>query len=183
MAALAEQNSLSTEALPAALPPSAMWLPATALNCYEGNAAHRDWLLTPGLLTQRIRASAANGFFMRVLNEHRCGDEFIREIEMGCDDTVWLFAHTRIPADTAKHHAWLTQIGERTLGEALAETNLIEREPFRFTQAHPDTWLAARALQHAALAPRPLWIRHSAIRVDAAPFDLYEVFMPNIGVR
>lgn len=158
-----------------------MWLPATALNCYEGDAAHRDWLLTPGLLTQRIRAAAHDRFCMHLLNERRCGDEFIREIDMGCGDEVWLFAHTRIPAETARQHAWLTQIGERTLGEALAEKATLERSPFRFAQAYPDTWLAARALQHAGIAPRALWVRHSAFRIDGAAFDLYEVFMPNIG--
>lgn len=183
MAASAKQNPLSTNALPAPLPTSVMWLPATALNCYEGNAEHRDWLQTPGLLTQRIRAAAADQFFMRLINECRCGEEFVREIDMGCESTVWLFAHTRIPTDTAQRHPWLTRIGERTLGEALAEQPSLERAAFRFAQAYPDTWLAARALQHAGIAPRPVWVRHSAFRIDGDPFDLYEVFMPQIGTR
>ena len=37
-----------------AVPESAMWLDTRALNCYEGDAARRSWLLTPGLLTQRM---------------------------------------------------------------------------------------------------------------------------------
>lgn len=183
MAVSAKPTTLATEGCPAPLPASVMWLPAAALNCYEGDAMHRDWLLTPGLLTQRIRAAAADQFAMRLLNERRCGDEFIREIDMSCGDTVWLFAHTRIPADTAKHHEWLTQIGERTLGEAIANQTSLERAPFRFAQAYPDTWLVDRALQHAGLAPRPLWVRHSAFRIDTASFDLYEVFMPSIGSK
>lgn len=183
MAVSAEKNGLSTAALPTPLPSSVMWLPASALNCYEGNAEHRDWLQTPGLLTQRIRAAAADQFFMRLINECRFGDEFVREIDMGCEQAVWLFAHTRIPAETAERHKWLTCIGERTLGEALAEQPALERAPFRFAQAYPDTWLAARALQHAANAPRPVWVRHSAFKIDGAPFDLYEVFMPQIGSR
>jgi len=183
MAASAEPRILATDNLPAPLPSSVMWLPASALNCYEGNAAHRDWLLTPGLLTQRIRTAATDQFSMRLLNERRCGDEFVREIDMSCDKTVWLFAHTRIPAETAKRYEWLTRIGERTLGEAIADKTALERAPFRFAQAYPDTWLAARALEHAGLAPRPLWVRHSAFRIEAAAFDLYEVFMPNIGSR
>ena len=183
MAASAEPRILATGSLPAPLPSSVMWLPASALNCYEGDAIHRDWLLTPGLLTQRIRAAAADRFSMHLLNECRYGDEFVREIDMCSDNTVWLFAHTRIPADTAKRHEWLTRIGERTLGEAIADQTALERAPFRFAQAYPDTWLAARALEHARLAPRPLWVRHSAFRIEAAPFDLYEVFMPTIGSR
>lgn len=183
MAVSAELATLATEGLPAPLPASIMWLPAAALNCYEGDALRRDWLSTPGLLTQRVRAAAANQFSMHLLNERRCGDEFIREIDMRCGDTIWLFAHTRIPIDTAKHHGWLTRIGERTLGEALAVQNSLEREPFRFALAYPDTWLVERALRHAGLAPRPLWVRHSAFRIEGSPFDLYEVFMPGIGSR
>ena len=45
-----------------AVPESAMWLDARALNCYEGDATRRSWLLTPGLLTQRIREAAGAGF-------------------------------------------------------------------------------------------------------------------------
>jgi len=183
MAASAELKTSATDGLPAPLPSSVMWLPASALNCYEGDEIHREWLLTPGLLTQRIRAAAADQFSMRLLNERRCGDEFVREIDMSCDNTVWLFAYTRIPVDTAKRHDWLTRIGERTLGEAIAEKTSLERAPFRFAQAYPDTWLVERALKHAGLAPRPLWVRHSAFRIEAAPFDLYEVFMPSIGSR
>jgi len=150
MAASAELSTSATDGLPAPLPSSVMWLPASALNCYEGDATHRDWLLTPGLLTQRIRAAATDQFSMRLLNERRCGDEFVREID---------------------------------IGEAIAEQTSLERAPFRFAQAYPDAWLVERALKHAGLAPRPIWVRHSAFRIEAAPFDLYEVFMPSIGSR
>ena len=38
--------------------PAALWLPASALGCYEGNARLRSWLTTPGLLTHRVREKA-----------------------------------------------------------------------------------------------------------------------------
>jgi hypothetical protein len=59
MAASADSTSL-----PSAVPAAAMWLPASALNCYVGDPALRSWLLTPGLLTQRIRDAAGDGFAM-----------------------------------------------------------------------------------------------------------------------
>lgn len=178
MAALAD-NALSAAPLPA----STMWLPAGALNCYVGDAELRSWLNTPGLLTQRIREAAGDGFAMHVLREQRIGDEQIREIDMSCDGRVWMFAQTRIPAATLAQQPWLAQIGTRTLGEALAGRATLERDEFRFAQCYPDTPLVQRALTHAGLPPQPLWARHSGFRVAGAPFDLYEVFLPGIGQR
>ena len=176
-------ESADTHSWPAPVPAAAMWLPPNALNCYVGDAALRSWLLTPGLLTQRIRESAGDGFAVSVLHEGPAGTDHAREIEMRCDDTIWLFAHTRVPQVTLAAQPWLGRIGEQTLGEALAGRAGLERDEFRFAQLYPDAWLAGRALDRAGLAPQPLWVRHSAMRVDGAPFDLYEVFMPSIGHR
>jgi len=169
--------------LPLPVPASAMWLPGQALNCYVGDQSLRSWLLTPGLLTQRIRDAAGDGFAMHLLREERVGEEQIREIDMTCDGVVWMFAHTRIPATTLAAEPWLGEIGSRTLGEALEGRATLSREPFRYAQFYPDVWLIDRALTHAALAPQPLWVRHSALRMGVAPFDLYEVFLPAIGQR
>jgi len=166
-----------------AVPASVMWLPGQALNCYVGDAALRSWLLTPGLLTLRIREAAGAGFVMNLLREERVADAHWREIDMGCDGVPWMFAHTRIPAATLAAQPWLGSIGRRTLGEALAGRAALEREDFRYAQCYPDTWLAGRALAHAGLPAQPLWIRHSAFRTAGAPFDLYEVFLPAIGRR
>lgn len=173
--------ALDDEALPAPVPSSALWLPASALNCYEGDTLRRSWLLTPGLLTQRIRAAAGPHFGMRLLTERRFGTEHVREIDMRCGETVWLFAHTRVPAATLQAHPWLGEIGDRTLGEALAERVDIERGPHRYAQFGADVWLVARALAHARASTSTLWIRHSGFTVSGARFDLYEVFLPGIG--
>ncbi len=173
--------ALDDETLPAPVPSSALWLPASALNCYEGDALRRSWLLTPGLLTQRIREAAGPHFGMRLLAERCFGAEHIREIEMSCGKTVWLFAHTRIPAATLRAQPWLGKIGDRTLGEALAERGDVERAPHRYAQFGADVWLVARALAHAGVSASTLWIRHAAFAVSSAPFDLYEVFLPGIG--
>lgn len=175
--------SADQDVLPQPVPAAAMWLPGSALNCYVGDASFRSWLLTPGLLTQRLREAAGAGFAMHCLHEGLLGEEHVREIDMGSDGVVWMFAHTRVPAETLRAHPWLGTIGTRTLGEALAGRDDLSREDFRFAQLYPDTWLAARALRHAGLSPEPLWIRHSGFRIGGLPFDLYEVFLPSIGQR
>jgi chorismate-pyruvate lyase len=178
MAASADSTSL-----PSAVPAAAMWLPASALNCYVGDPALRSWLLTPGLLTQRIRDAAGDGFAMQCLHEGLLEGEHVREIDMSCDGVVWMFAHTRVPIATLKAQPWLGQIGARTLGEALAGRQNLTREDFRYTQLYPDSWLADRALRHARLPSQPLWVRHSGFTIDGSSFDLYEAFMPTIGRR
>ncbi|MBM4217278.1 MAG: chorismate lyase [Gammaproteobacteria bacterium] len=176
----ASADSLS---LPPAVPAAAMWLPGSALNCYVGDATMRDWLLTPGLLTQRIREAAGDGFAMHCLREELLHGEHVREIDMCCDDVVWMFAHTRIPAPTLADHPWLGQIGDRTLGEVLVGRESVQREDFRYAQLYPESWLAERVLHHARLPRQPLWVRHSVFKIGASPFALYEAFLPAIGRR
>lgn len=178
---MTDTDASADTSLPAPVPAAALWLPASALNCYEGDALRRSWLLTPGLLTQRIRDTAGAQFAMQVLCERRFGEEHVREIEMRCGTTVWLFAHTRVPPATSRAHPWLGAVGGRTLGEALAERHDIERTPHRYAQLGADVWLVARALTRAGLPASSLWVRHSAFAVAGAPFDLYEVFLPAIG--
>jgi len=174
--------SVDASAAPlAAVPDSAMWLDARALNCYEGDAARRSWLLTPGLLTQRIREAAGTGFSMQVLHEAAVGGEHIREIAMSAAGVPWLFAQTRVPRSTLESQDWLSRIGRQTLGEALATRSDISRAPFRYALLTADAGVVARALQTAALPPQTLWVRHSAFAVGGAPFDLYEVFLPQMG--
>jgi len=176
-------ESADSNSLPPPVPTTAMWLPGSALNCYVGDPSMRSWLLTPGLLTQRIRDAAGDGFAMHCLSEGPMGNEHVREIDMCCDGVVWMFAHTRVPAATVRAHPWLGQIGSRTLGEALAGRGNLKREDFRYAQLYPDSWLAERTLRHAQLPPQSLWVRHSAFVVGESPFDLYEVFLPAIGQR
>jgi hypothetical protein len=63
-----------------------LWLQGSALGCYESDAMRRDWLLTPGLLTQRIREAAGPRFAMNVLHEGAASADgtHVREIDMRC---------------------------------------------------------------------------------------------------
>jgi chorismate-pyruvate lyase len=161
---------------------SKMWLPGHALDCYEGQAALRGWLRTPGLLTQRIRESAGAGFRMTLVNESTDGAAgHVREIEMGCGTTPWMFARTRVPRATLERHPWLAQIGTATLGEALQAHGRVTRSEFDYAKLHDDVDVVRRALARAGLASQPLWVRRSTFHVDALPLTLQEVSLPQIG--
>ena len=176
--------------------PAALWLPGSALDCYEGDAALRSWLRTPGLLTQRIREAAGGSYSMRVLHEGAeptsaavddtpgAATDHLREIEMRCGAALWLYARTRVPASTLAAQPWLGRVGARTLGEALGEHDAaLERDPFLYAMLPADAPVVARACALAACAPRALWVRRSTFRAGGAPFELDEVFLPDIGRR
>jgi len=161
---------------------SKLWLPGHALDCYEGNVALRSWLRTPGLLTQRIREAAGTGFRMTLVGERDAGpDGHLREIEMGCGATIWLFARTRVPRATLERHPWLAQIGTTTLGEALQAHGRVVRSEFDYARLPDDVGVVRSALERAGLPSQPLWVRRSTFQVDGLPLTLQEVFLPQIG--
>jgi chorismate--pyruvate lyase len=172
---------------PPAVPASAMWLPGSALGCYEGDARLRGWLLTPGLLTQRIRAAAGQGYRMHLLGERAtAGGGHLREIAMACGESTWLYARTQVPAATLAAHPWLARIGTVSLGEALAARGGVQRSEFAFARLLADTGVVRRALEVAGLPPQALWVRRSTFRTGGEPaapldFDLFEVFLPHIA--
>jgi chorismate--pyruvate lyase len=165
--------------------PDAEWINEAALHLRERDAVLRSWLTTPGLLTERVRASVGPRFCLRVLEERRSCDDFVRRIELGRDDEPWIYAETTVPALTLAKHPWLSAIGSRSLGEVLAaHAASVRRSEFEFARLHDGEPLVARALALAALSPRPLWARRSTMSLQSAPFVICEVFLPIVcGAR
>lgn len=162
------------------------WFAAAALEQLERDDNLRAWLLTEGLLTERVRAAAPARFALTVLHE---GAPFeaepgahLRVIELGAKDEPWIYAETRVPAATLAAHPWLTRIGEASLGESLALRREIRKSAFEYSRLGPGTPVVARALARIACAPRPLWVRRSQFSASGAPFHLQEVFLPSIAL-
>ncbi len=160
-----------------------LWLPGHALNCYEGSPALRSWLLTPGLLTQRIRDAAGADYRMALVTARDEGAVgHVREIEMCRGEVVWMFARTTVPRATLDAHPWLATLGTTTLGEAMqAHGSRVTRSEFDYAKLYDDVTVVRRALERAGLAPQPLWVRRSVFTVDGLPLSLQEVFLPQIG--
>ena len=161
---------------------SHMWLPGHALNCYEGNAALRSWLTTPGLLTQRMRDTCGAAFRMNVLGERLLHGDHLREVELCCNGSAWIFAQTRVPAATLAAAPWLGQIGETALGEALAAHGAVTRSESDYAKLYDDVDVVQKALGRRALHAQALWVRRSAFSVGGCELTLREVFLPDVGV-
>lgn len=160
---------------------ASLWLPASALGCYEGNARMRSWLTTPLLLTHRVRDLHPGSFALRVVSERADGYGHVREIELTSQDQAWIFAQTRVPAATLAAHGWLARIGTTSLGEALAAHGKVRRSELEFAQLMPDLPLIECALQRSQLPAQALWTRRSTFFIDDAPLHLQEVFMPVVA--
>ncbi|MGB8327806.1 MAG: chorismate lyase [Steroidobacteraceae bacterium] len=162
-------------------PATKMWLPAQALDCYEGNARLRSWLTEDGLMTARMRAAGGAAFRLNVIGEATDATGHLRAIELLCGDRVWLYAETRVPAPTLARHPWLARIGKAALGEVLAARTDLARDPFEFARELPESQVVSRALERAGLTAQPLWVRRTRYQVGGAPFVLREVFFPGTG--
>jgi len=163
--------------------PATLWLPGAALNCYEGDARLRSWLLEPGVLTSRMRRMAGADFRLNVVRETTDSGGHLRAIELCAGARAWLYAETRVPGATLRVHSWLATLHGNALGEVLAARDDVRREPLVFARELETSPLIARALaRRASLAPQPLWIRRSAYQVGGAPFLLHEVFYPDTGI-
>lgn len=158
-----------------------LWLPAEALNCYEGDTLLRSWLTTPGLLTERVRAASGTAFSLTVLAEDTQHGEHRRVIVLGTRAAPWIYAETTIPDATLAQHPWLARMGEVSLGETLTAHGGTTRSGFAFARLMPETPFVARALACAARPPQPLWVRRSDFEVRGAPLTVQEAFLPGIG--
>ena len=163
-----------------AKPAAELWLPAEALDCYEGDARLRSWLTTTGLLTERVRAASGATFRLQVLAEGEHDGAHRRAIILGTQARPWIYAETSIPDETLARHPWLARMGEVSLGETLASHGAT-RSAFAYARLMPDAPLVARAIAETGQAAQPLWVRHSEFAVQGATLTVQEVFLPAIG--
>lgn len=154
----------------------------------------RSWLLEDGSLTARIRDSG-DGFSLELLGERmeradpedlrvlECNDARVhaRRVRLGGQGVRLVFASTLVPPQTLARHPWLAELGDRPLGEALADRPAVMRTPFEYTRIDEQDPLFAEALQGTDIAPESLWTRRSRFLVDGDPILVYEVFLPGLA--
>lgn len=159
----------------------ALWLPAEALGCYEGDVQLRSWLTTPGLLTERVRAATGAAFRLEVFAEDARHGEHRRAIVLGTRTAPWIYAETTIPDETLARHPWLGRMGEVSLGETLAAHGGVTRSGFAYARLTADVPLVARARACGGDAAAALWVRRSEFSLQGALLTVQEVFLPGIG--
>lgn len=159
-----------------------------------------NWLLETGSLTRKVIQACGRGCFrVRLLRQgwgaplnserlflgsRRGVMMLIREVELLCDETPWVFARTLIPATSLQRSVRrLTQLGERPLGAVLFSDPKVHRgetQYARLQQRHP---LFQTALEHVEVAPESLWGRRTLFTISARPLLVNEIFLPDIPLR
>lgn len=154
-----------------------------------------DWLTYGGLLTRYLRDSLGDEVQLRVLRE---GDVELRDHDaafLNTDRRIarareitlarggdWLiYALTLIPTDTLQRHPWLSDLGNHSLGEALAEHGGFTRSDFGYRRLE-----SGESICHCtppASGHLRLWARRSRFQNEDVSLAVYEVFSPLLFER
>jgi chorismate--pyruvate lyase len=171
------------------------WLPAERLGQFSVEPQVRSWLIGKGLLTQRLRAVCGERYAFRMAEQTtalldlpqkqflKTADQaaLIRDVEMLCDDKLWVFARTLMPDSTLNAHPWLGELGDSALGETLNDLSGVERSSYEYAWMPAGHSLADRALRDRDDTPAGVWARRSRIALRGAPLLVQELFLPGMG--
>ena len=105
----------------------------------------------------------------------------IREVQLLCGETPWVFARTVIPVRTLtgaqRRLAWL---GSRPLGAYLFADPAMQRGPVELVCIRPGAEMYQAAVKSLADHPGSLWGRRSLFRLAGKPLLVCEMFLPAI---
>jgi chorismate--pyruvate lyase len=176
-------------------PGAVEWLPAERLGQMSVDALLRPWLIGKGLLTQRLKVLCGARFSLRLVEQRtdlldeahkrglgvRDGAGLFREVEMFCDERVWVFAETIMPDSTLSAHPWLAELGDSALGETLSDLSGLQRSSYEYAWLPGADALCARALRATDVKPPGVWARRSKLSLRGAPVLVQELFLPAMG--
>ncbi len=161
--------------------------------------AHIAWLRDPGSLTRAVVSACAGDFSVsvqsqgwgRALPSERAvlglapgRLSLVREVELHCGQTPWVFARTLIPATSLRGAARrLARLRERPLGAVLfadPHTRRLGVQVARLTARHA---LYHAACAHLAQGPEAIWGRRTLFSYAGKPLLVNEIFLPEIPAR
>ncbi|PVV10794.1 MAG: chorismate--pyruvate lyase [gamma proteobacterium symbiont of Ctena orbiculata] len=159
-----------------------------------------SWLGDRGSLTQRVIQCCAAGEFRvrllhqgwgtpltsecRILRMRRGMVALVRDVELQCDNTPWVFARTLIPISSLKGAAQrLTQLGEKPLGAVLFSDPKVVRGATQIAQLLPRQPLFETACNNLRKKPDHLWGRRTLFYVEKKPLLVNEIFLPTLPLK
>lgn len=173
-----------------------VWRGRRALFAHPVPATVASWLFDPGSLTRRLVARCGGGFRVRVLGQGwarpllneatRLGlppwqVALIREVQLLCEETPWVYARTVIPHSTlrgAQRH--LAHLGTRPLGAVLFADPGLRREDVEVACMTARHRLFHTAVQGLPEPPARIWGRRSVFFTGGKPLLVNEVFLPTL---
>lgn len=169
------------------------WVPARRRLRGASPAVPWDWLLDPASLTRRLQCVCDKRFSVlvlrqgwgrplaserRVLGGKRGERAVIREVQLMCDATPWVFARTVIPVRTLRgRQRRLTRLGSKSLGAALFADPQLRRGEMEVSRVDPGESLYGHGAD-MLYAADAVWGRRSVFWVDGKPLLVSEFFLP-----
>jgi len=173
------------------------WHSLSAVRATGAPAAKTGWLLDPGSLTQKLVNACDQGVFQvrlvaqhwarplytesRILHMRRGEMAFIREVQLLCNQTPWVFARTLIPASSFSGKARrLAHLGNKPLGALLFADPQTIREKMQLAKLTTGHLLYQHACIDVDELPSALWGRRTLFYYAHQPLLVNEIFLPDI---
>lgn len=172
------------------------WKPARQVLRGQVPAGLLDWLLDTASLTRRIQLACGGRFRVRVLAQgwgRPRRDEIaalgmrpneralIRQVQLRCDERVWVYARTIIPhATLTGRQRRLAHLGSKPLGAVLFADPAMRREPVQLACVRRGQPLYEAACRDLHGRPAEIWGRRSVFRLAGKPLLVAEVFLPEL---
>lgn len=155
-----------------------------------------DWLLDQASLTKRLQTACAGRFRVRVLsqgwarpmlNEARAlrldprKYAMVRQVELLCDDTPWVYARTIIPRKTLSGRLRrLTHLQSQSLGAVLFASPTMRRGEVEIANILANSKLHDLIERRGGHLPSSVWARRSVFHVHNKPLLVSEIFLPDM---
>ncbi len=180
-------------------PPRAepLWRPARRLIRAGIPEKYRPWLLDRSSLTERVIERCRGSFRVRLLDQHRTRPlrneaevlgmrngtrAVVRQVQLMCGDTPWVYARTIIPPRTlARKSHRFTVLGARSLGAMLFADPSMERGEVEVARLTPSDQLYHIVMRDLRDKPEAIWGRRSLFRLGGKPLLVCEFFLPDIA--
>jgi len=156
-----------------------------------------DWLVDVGSLTRKLIGACSPGQFRvnllsqnwarplpsesKVLNMRRGESALIREVQLFCNQTPWVFARTVIPVSSFSGKARrLAYLRNKPLGALLFSDPTTIRENMQISKLLPGNFLWVKASEGLLKQPEELWGRRTLFYYAHKPLLVNEIFLPDI---
>jgi chorismate--pyruvate lyase len=173
------------------------WQPVRRLNRAGIPPKYLPWLLDRSSLTERLIARCRDGFHVRLLSQTRARPlrteaavlgmrpgtrAVVRQVQLICGETPWVYARTVIPPRTlARQSHRFARLGGRSLGAMLFADPSLERGDIEVACLTPAETLYRSAMRTLLDPPPAIWGRRSLFRLGGKPLLVCEFFLPQIA--
>lgn len=174
-----------------------LWRPAHRLSRAGIPEKYLPWLLDPASLTERIVNHCGGNFRVRLLDQRRTRPlrneaealgmraatrAIVRQVQLVCGDTPWVYARTIIPSKTfARRSHRFTTLGARSLGAMLFADPSMKRGEVEIACLTSSDQLYHVATRELRDKPETIWGRRSLFQLGGKPLLVCEFFLPDIA--